>query len=196
VTAVANRPPLAVLVGGAPGTGKTTLAGLLADALDVPVVHKDRLVHGTWRTLERALNLGVSGVELFYRTMELWADLGVSFVADQTFYRGVSEPDIERRLSGRAVVVQVHCASRHGLDRFEDRMRRDPLCGEARLHELLPLARRLQSELAEPLELACPLIEVNTDEGYRPAIVDIVGEIDTLYGRPTVHDLDRPHPLT
>jgi adenylate kinase family enzyme len=43
---VPDRPPLAVLVGGAPGSGKTTLADLLAGALDLPVLHKDHLVHG------------------------------------------------------------------------------------------------------------------------------------------------------
>ena len=52
-TAVANgsnptsRLPLAVLVNGAPGSGKTTLAASLAGGLDVPLVHKDHFVHGS-----------------------------------------------------------------------------------------------------------------------------------------------------
>ena len=109
---------------GAPGSGKTTLAASLAVGLDVPIVHKDELVHGMWRTRDRALDLGAAGVEPFYKTMELWADLGISFVAEQTFFRGVSEPDVARRLSPRCDLVNVHCRSGHTVARFEGRMPR------------------------------------------------------------------------
>jgi dephospho-CoA kinase len=60
--------PLAVLVGGAPGFGKTTLATALSDELMLPHLNKDNLVHGVWRTQRRASELGVVGVELFYAT--------------------------------------------------------------------------------------------------------------------------------
>jgi predicted kinase len=160
-TPATSRHPLAVLVSGAPGPGKSTLAASLAVGLDVPVVHKDQLVHGIWRTRDRAQDLGVAGVEPFYRTMELWAELGSSFVAEQTFFRGVSEPDVARRLAPRCVLVNIHCRSRHAVARFERRMRDGALCGEARLRTLLPLAESLQSELYEPLALDCPLIVVD-----------------------------------
>jgi hypothetical protein len=193
-TEATSRLPLAVLVGGAPGSGKTTLAASLGAGLDLPVVHKDELVHGIWRTRDRALDLGAPGVEPFYRTMELWADLGVSFVAEQTFFRGVSEPDVSRRLAPRCVLVNVHCRSRDAMARFERRMRDDALCGEARLRRLLPLAERLQSDLYEPLALDCPLIVVDTDDGYTPPLPEVLGQIDEIYSRPLIHDLDRSAP--
>ena len=189
-----SRLPLAVLVSGAPGSGKTTLAASLGVGLDVPVVHKDALVHGIWRTRDRALDLGAAGVEPFYRTMELWAELGVSFVAEQTFFRGVSEPDVAQRLAPRCVLVNVHCRSRHAMARFERRMRDDALCGEARLRKLLPLAERLQSDLYEPLTLDCPLIVVDTDDGCTPPLQNVLDQIDEIYSRPLIHDLDRPAP--
>jgi predicted ABC-type ATPase len=109
----AHRPPLAVLISGAPGSGKSTLAEALGVGLDLPVLHKDQLVHGIWRTRARAMELGAAGVEPFYKTMEAWLAAGVSFVAEQTFYRGFSEPDVARRLAPKSVLVHVHCRSAH-----------------------------------------------------------------------------------
>jgi hypothetical protein len=189
-----DRPPLAVLVGGAPGSGKTTLADHLGPALDLPVLHKDLLVHGRWRTLERATELGVGGVELFYRSMELWLSLGVSFVAETAFYRGVSEPDVASRLAPHSTVVQVHCRSANARARWRRRMEADPLCGPNRLRSLLPVIDRLDHELVEPLDFDCPTIVVRTDDGYDPPLEEVVATIDALYSRPLVHDLDKAEP--
>ena len=80
------------------------------------------------------------------------------------------------------------------MARFERRMRDDALCGEARLRKLLPLAERLQSDLYEPLTLDCPLIVVDTDDGYTPPLQIVLDQIDEIYSRPLIHDLDRPAP--
>ncbi len=191
-----DRPPLAVLVGGAPGSGKTTLADALGQALDLPVLHKDQLVHGRWRTLDQATELGVGGVELFYRSMELWLELGVSFVAEQTWYRGVSEPDVRARLAPHATLVQVHCHSAHASERWRQRMEADPLCGPNRLGKLLPLIERLDHELADPLDFDCPVIAVRTDDGCDPPLETVTSTIDALYSRPQVHDLDKTQTQT
>jgi hypothetical protein len=94
------------------------------------------------------------------------------------------------------VLVNVHCQSRYALERFERRMRDDPLCGDRRLHKLMPHAARLQVQLYEPLALSCPVVVVNTDDGYAPSLDDVIGEIDAWYGRPQLHELDRPAPTT
>jgi hypothetical protein len=185
------RQPLAVLVGGAPGSGKTTLAEALAVGLDLPVLHKDQLVHGRWRTLDRATELGESGVEPFFCSMDLWIEAGISFVAEQTFYPDVSESDVGRRLAPRSTLVNVHCRSAHSFERWQQRMQNDPLCGEMRLQKLIPVVERLTSELNEPLDFGCPSVVVNTDDGYQPTLGAIIVQIDDLYSRPNNHDLDR-----
>src|ERR1700722_5233879 len=188
------RPPLAVLVGGAPGSGKTTLADQLASALNLPVLHNDALCHGIWRTQDQAMELGPSGVEPFYRSMELWMECGISFVAERTFFRGISETDVANRLRPYGRLVQVHCRSAESSHRWELRMHQDPLCGENRLNKLRPLVKRLNEELHEPLDFGCPVVIVDTDDGYRPSLEILGAEIDSIYSRPLVHELDRvPH---
>jgi hypothetical protein len=56
--ASSDRLPLAILVGSAPGSGKSVLKDALAGIFDLPALHKDQLVHGRWRTLGRGLDLG------------------------------------------------------------------------------------------------------------------------------------------
>ena len=70
-------------------------------------------------------------------------------------------------------------------------MRQDPLCGENRLSKLTPLVNRLNEELAKPLDFGCPVLIVDTDDGYRPSLEILVSEIDSIYSRPLIHDLDR-----
>ncbi len=155
------------------------------------MLHKDRLVHGRWRTLDRASDLGTSGIEPFFRSLELWIEDGISFVAEQTFYPDVSESDVATRLAPRSTLVNVHCRSVQSFERWEQRMRDDPLCGDVRLKRLTPVAARLNSELLEPLDFDCPSIVVNTDDGYQPTLEAVIAQIDGLYSRPVIHDLDR-----
>jgi len=70
-------------------------------------------------------------------------------------------------------------------------MRNDPLCGEMRLKKLIPVVEQLTSDLNEPLDFGCPSVVVNTDDGYQPTLETIIAQIDDLYSRPDIHDLDR-----
>ncbi len=70
-------------------------------------------------------------------------------------------------------------------------MRNDPLCGEMRPQKLVAVVERLNSELHEPLDFDCPSVVVNTDDGYQPTLEALIAQIDDLYGRPDIHDLDR-----
>jgi Zeta toxin len=185
-----DRPPLAVLIGGAPGSGKTTLAEALGPTLDIPLLHADDLVHGRWRTLGRGKELGAWHVEPFYQSMTLLAEAGISFISEQTWRPGISEADVIKRLAPLCTLVQVHCRSHNSFERWERRMRQDPLCGPRRLAKLTPTIRQLGNDLIKPLDFRCPTIVVNTDLGYEPSLESIAAQIDVLYGRPLFHELD------
>lgn len=101
--------PLVVLMSGAPGSGKTTLAGHLGDILRTPVVSKDRLRQGTlWTLGSDDIDEAPPGPPLFYAVIEAYLALGISVIADMTLYRGPSEPDIAARIAPRSDVVNVH----------------------------------------------------------------------------------------
>jgi hypothetical protein len=123
--------------------------------------------------------------------MELWIEAGISFVAEQTFYRGVSEADVARRLAPVTFLFNVHCRCARSFERWEHRMRNDPLCGEARLKKLVPVVEQLNSQLQDPLDFDCPTVVVTTDNGYQPKVEAVIAEIDDLYSRPGIHELDR-----
>jgi hypothetical protein len=183
-----------VLVSGSPGSGKTTLSRRLGDALRLPVIHKDRVREGMWRSSREARDLGLAPVELFYATLEGWLGHGASALGDMTFERGVSEPDVARRLAPLADLVNVHCATPHAVARFEQRMRGDPRCGPHRLAALMPRVRDLHATLAVPLDFGCPTIMVDTTNGYEPSLESIVATIDGWFPSPDIHGADRSEP--
>jgi predicted kinase len=175
------RLPLAVLMSGAPGSGKSTLARELGQRLRLPVVEKDRLREGAWWTLGvDELDQAPPGPPLWYGAMESLLAHGISVIGDMTLFRGVSEPDIARRLSPRARLVNVHCRTPGAVARYESRARADPV-HRHRVDGLLPLVRQLQVEVFEPLELGWPCVLVDTTDGYIPSLEYLVGEITRLY---------------
>jgi hypothetical protein len=61
----------------------------------------------------------------------------------------------------------------------------------AEVRKLVPIVKRLNSELYEPLDFDCPSVVVNTDDGYQRTLEEVIARIDDLYSRPDIHDLGR-----
>ncbi|MYC96498.1 MAG: ATP-binding protein [Caldilineaceae bacterium SB0661_bin_32] len=82
--------PLVLIVCGAPGTGKTTLARKLAPALELPLIARDDLKESLfdtlgWSTVEWSERLGGATYELVYLLIERLLEARCSLLVETPF---------------------------------------------------------------------------------------------------------------
>lgn len=178
------RQPLVVLVSGAPGSGKTTLAHTISRHLRLPHVPRDEIL----RSLEMTqggpiIDKGGYGIGTYYTLLSRMLELGMSFVTDGTIYKGISEKDIATFLISRATVVNIHARATDEHERFLRRelQRENEGWSSDWVHTHLGHLEEIYSQTAEPLDLNVPLIEVDATGEYNPHIHEIIAEIRRVY---------------
>jgi predicted kinase len=181
--------PVLVVVSGPMGSGKTTLAHEIAKAVGCPAICRDEIKEGMVHTSPDFV--AGPGDELTMRTLPVFFDVlvlllsaGVTTVAEAAFQDQVWRPRLES-LRGLARLRIVHCVvdadvafQRSQRRRAENPLRRahaDPGPADAAEHAL-------RHNAFDRVSVDAPWIEVDTTDGYRPGLAEIVGFVNDRTG--------------
>jgi len=177
--------PVLVVVSGPAGSGKTTLAHEIARRIGCPAICRDEIKEGMVHNAPdfvaaRGDELTVRTLPVFFGVLDVLLRAGVTTVAEAAFQDRVWRPQLEpfRGLARIRVVHAVVTADvafqRILRRRAANPLRRahaDPGYGDA--------ASQAQAHNAfDRVSIDAPWIEVDTTDGYRPALGDIVAFVN------------------
>ncbi len=168
--------PLVVIVGGAPGTGKTTLAPALANVLELPLLSKDLIKESLMDSfgvtdIDMSQRIGLAGWRLLYQVAGWLLDAGVGFVIEGNFEVARAEGALGRIAHrSRAVQINCQCADSLSQERYE---RRATAADRHPGHMDAARGPRPASDFG-PLDLGIPMLVVDTTDDYHPALTDIL----------------------
>jgi predicted kinase len=161
-----------IVVTGVPGSGKTSLARLLARELEVPLVSKDVIKEALFDALgtgdlQWSQRLGRAAHVVMYA---ITTDLGPA-VLESHFWPGVSEADLQA-LGRPLIQVYCRCPVEVAVARYVRRVDSpDRHPGHLPEHQAEEAIQGWRSVEPVPLALDAPLIEVDTTEPVDVAAV-------------------------
>lgn len=169
-----RKSPTLLLVSGAPGSGKTRLSHILREEVGLYRVSKAEMARALKVTDSSNASNHATAWETYWTILGTLLDNGVSVIADQTTWRGLCDVIIRSRLMPKASVRIVHCATPCAEERWVRRLESLPDLGHAEVTALREKMSKRRSQFDPPLELDCPVLEVDTTEGYAPGIQRII----------------------
>ncbi len=182
-----NQPelPILVVVTGRPGSGKTTLAHVLAREIGCPVISRDEIKEGLVNSLENGGALDtdpqwhVYGV--FFETIKLLLSNNITLVAEAAFQHELWIQGLDLlQGSARTRLVVCNIDPQLARSRFIERglsdSNRTRFHGDRAVHASKDGIELPISEY-EPPRLDAPTMRVDTSDGYDPKLEAIVSFI-------------------
>lgn len=171
-----------VIVAGAPGTGKTTLALSLGQSLGLPVITKDDIKEALatpFATGDRdwSRQLGVAAYAVLFAVGERVLAAGHGLILETNFRSGISDAPL-RALARLAPTVVIVCRVSEPLrrKRFGDRAAR----GRHRVHIDSAVLDEWNEDDSEFLiDIGAPRLIVDTTDGYAPDLEQVTRFADS-----------------
>jgi len=163
-----------VIVTGAPGAGKTTLARALGDLLALPVLAKDDVKEALAEPFptgdrEWSQRLGMAAYSVLFVVAGRILDTGHGLVLESNFRSGISDAPL-RDLAARAATVVIVCRTPKARDRYAERA----VVGRHRVHIDDAVLAQWNGDDAEfQIDIGTPRLVVDTTDGYAPGLDDI-----------------------
>lgn len=181
-----TSPPTLVVVSGPPGSGKTTLAHLIAAGLGCPAICRDEIKQGMVHAVPGFTPapgdpLTLRTLTTFFDVLRLLLGAGVTVVAEAAFQDRLWRPALEP-LDDIAAIRIIRCtvAADVAHARIRHRATSDARRGAHDDHGLLrQLASGAQAlDDFVSISLPAPTLRVDTTDGYDPAVPDIVAFVN------------------
>jgi predicted kinase len=177
-----SSPPTLIIVSGAPGSGKTTLARRLANDLRLPLLGKDDLKEaladavGVPPDVPASMQLGAGAYAVLYLVAQQLLEVRTGLIIESNFRRGVSEAELRPLLAwSDAGLIQCTAAPEIVLRRYAERHERgDRHAAHLDADRAVALADDLSAGRFEPLNLPIPTLVVDTTDGWRPSYESIL----------------------
>ena len=174
-----NKPTLIVIT-GRPASGKTTLAHQLGKEIKYPLVSRDELKEGYINTVNVSHNQsGDSSAahiyEVFFHVIEFLILKGISVIAEAAFQDKLWKPKLLNLLPDAEIKVII-CEINPELARlrFKNRLENEPDRIKFHGDHLLEENSSLLTMDYKPLTMNVPTLGVDTTDGYKPEIEEII----------------------